>query len=343
MADKDLPMTPDSTRPRLLPALAVGVAVALTLQLFGGTGSAAPANVPSARAALEAASQRRVEAEQRLASVEAEVGLVRAEIQRLDDGAAQITEDLAAARRAVREYAVAAYIDGGQGALLGATLDVEESSALAWRAQVVGSQTVDAADAVDRFSALKDSNEPDQIAAAARLDDLTATLEEVHSDALQAAAHERDAEAALERALDYEQRMRAAAAEQAEAQRDTAEATTVTTAAPASSTGGSSGRSASKSASTPAPAPAAVGVPATGQPTQAEIAMLAKIRHCESRGNYSIASASGKYRGAYQFDQRTWNSVGGSGDPAAASPAEQDYRALLLYRQRGRRPWPNCA
>jgi hypothetical protein len=71
--------------------------------------------------------------------------------------------------------------------------------------------------------------------------------------------------------------------------------------------------------------------------------MLAKIRHCESRGNYSIVSASGTYRGAYQFDRRTWQSVGGTGDPAAASPAEQDYRALLLYRQRGRRPWPNCA
>ena len=69
---------------------------------------------------------------------------------------------------------------------------------------------------------------------------------------------------------------------------------------------------------------------------------LAAIRECESGGDYGAISASGTYRGAYQFDYATWAGVGGSGDPAAASPAEQDYRALLLLRQRGTRPWPNC-
>jgi hypothetical protein len=79
-----------------------------------------------------------------------------------------------------------------------------------------------------------------------------------------------------------------------------------------------------------------------GNPTAAETATLAKIRRCESGGNYSILSPSGRYRGAYQFDYGTWNSVGGSGDPASAAPAEQDYRALLLLRMRGTRPWPHC-
>ena len=79
-----------------------------------------------------------------------------------------------------------------------------------------------------------------------------------------------------------------------------------------------------------------------GDPTPAESATLARIVACESRGNYSVVSASGRYRGAYQFDYSTWAGVGGSGDPAAASPAEQDYRALLLLRLRGTRPWPNC-
>ncbi len=69
---------------------------------------------------------------------------------------------------------------------------------------------------------------------------------------------------------------------------------------------------------------------------------LATIRRCESGGNYQAVSASGKYRGAYQFDVRTWQSVGGSGDPAAASPAEQDARARQLRSQRGSSPWPNC-
>lgn len=48
------------------------------------------------------------------------------------------------------------------------------------------------------------------------------------------------------------------------------------------------------------------------------------------------------YRGLYQFDCQTWRSVGGSGDPAAASPAEQRARAEILRSQRGNQPWPVC-
>lgn len=48
------------------------------------------------------------------------------------------------------------------------------------------------------------------------------------------------------------------------------------------------------------------------------------------------------YRGLYQFDCQTWRSVGGSGDPAAASPAEQRRRAAILQGQRGNSPWPVC-
>ncbi|MGI8796023.1 MAG: transglycosylase family protein [Acidimicrobiia bacterium] len=69
---------------------------------------------------------------------------------------------------------------------------------------------------------------------------------------------------------------------------------------------------------------------------------LACIRECESHGNYGAVSSSGTYRGAYQFDQRTWESVGGTGDPAAAPPEEQDARAAALYGQSGSSPWPVC-
>jgi LysM repeat protein len=69
---------------------------------------------------------------------------------------------------------------------------------------------------------------------------------------------------------------------------------------------------------------------------------LAAIRACESSGNYGAVSADGLYRGAYQFDVQTWQSVGGSGDPASASAAEQDARASQLSAQRGSNPWPNC-
>lgn len=68
----------------------------------------------------------------------------------------------------------------------------------------------------------------------------------------------------------------------------------------------------------------------------------ARLRQCEASGNYRAVSPSGLYRGAYQFDLRTWETVGGTGDPIDASPAEQDLRAQILYDRRGRQPWPVC-
>jgi hypothetical protein len=68
---------------------------------------------------------------------------------------------------------------------------------------------------------------------------------------------------------------------------------------------------------------------------------LQAIAACESGGNYSTNTGNGFY-GAYQFTQSTWESVGGTGNPAAASPAEQDKRAAMLYAQQGSSPWPVC-
>ena len=67
-----------------------------------------------------------------------------------------------------------------------------------------------------------------------------------------------------------------------------------------------------------------------------------KLRFCESTDNYQAINPSGLYRGAYQFDFATWQTVGGTGDPAAAPPAEQDARARELYARRGHQPWPEC-
>lgn len=66
------------------------------------------------------------------------------------------------------------------------------------------------------------------------------------------------------------------------------------------------------------------------------------LRFCESTHDYGAVSDSGAYRGAYQFDVETWETVGGSGDPAAAPPDEQDARARELYARRGDQPWPIC-
>ncbi len=81
------------------------------------------------------------------------------------------------------------------------------------------------------------------------------------------------------------------------------------------------------------PSPESVGVSSS---------TLESIAACESGGDPTAASADGSYHGLYQFDYGTWASVGGSGDPGAASPEEQTYRAAMLYSKSGSSPWPIC-
>ena len=70
---------------------------------------------------------------------------------------------------------------------------------------------------------------------------------------------------------------------------------------------------------------------------------LAKIAACESGGDPKAVSSTGQYRGKYQFSRATWRALGGGGDPARASEAEQDRLAAKLLAARGTSPWPNCA
>jgi hypothetical protein len=85
-------------------------------------------------------------------------------------------------------------------------------------------------------------------------------------------------------------------------------------------------------ARTSAPAASTAGAPS---------AALQAIAACESGGNPATDTGNGFY-GKYQFTQSTWASVGGTGNPAAASEAEQDTRAAQLYAQQGSAPWPVC-
>ncbi|MGH4029800.1 ubiquitin-like domain-containing protein [Actinomycetota bacterium Odt1-20B] len=66
------------------------------------------------------------------------------------------------------------------------------------------------------------------------------------------------------------------------------------------------------------------------------------LAHCESGGRPSATDASGTYGGLYQFDTRTWQSLGGSGRPQDAPASEQTFRAKKLYVSRGASPWPHC-
>lgn len=76
---------------------------------------------------------------------------------------------------------------------------------------------------------------------------------------------------------------------------------------------------------------------------------LARLRHCESTGNYRAVSRTGTYRGGYQFHRNTWNAVAARHyphlrgvDPAAAAPWDQDRMARALWAEQGRHPWPHC-
>lgn len=357
---------------------ALAVAVAATGAFAPGSAGATPASVgapaapraPSAptasssvsaaEAALESATAARRRAEERLADRQRRRDELLAEVERLGALDVELTEELADARRQMREYAVAAYIDGGRSAVFRSTLSIEQAQALSWQSSIAAGGTQAASRAAERYRALKDDNSPQQVAAAEELDRAEDAVEDARFDAIQAAAHERDAEARLaeERAASAAAAAAAAAAREQEAaerraaaqQRAQREAEQLerTTSPPfsagPSTTSGAAPVAAPPTSAAPPPPPAPApptSVP-SGNPTPWESATLARIRACESGGNYSIVSASGRYRGAYQFDTLTWRSVGGSGDPAAATPAEQDYRALLLLRMRGTRPWPHC-
>jgi len=80
----------------------------------------------------------------------------------------------------------------------------------------------------------------------------------------------------------------------------------------------------------------------TGGESASGSSVLGRIAACESGGDPTAVSADGRYFGKYQFSRATWRMVGGTGNPARASEAEQDRRAAILYQQRGSSPWPNC-
>ena len=289
--------------------------------------------VAAGRQKVAAAAAARQRAESRLNQVVSRRTVLEQRARELDGADAASTEALAGARRQVRELAVAAFIDGGRTELLQASLTPDEAALVAWRVGMVsgGADTVSAA--VDHLEALRSANDPEQEQVASELDAVRSEEEQARSDLVQSSAAERDATAVL----DASRREQAAA----RAARASAAASAPTPRAPVAP-----GR---RSTQRPSPSPssssaAGLGVRSSGgDPTADEAAFLARVRQCESRGNYQIVSSTGRYRGAYQFSVETWRGVGGSGDPAAAPPAEQDARALALLRLQGKRAWPVCS
>jgi resuscitation-promoting factor RpfB len=68
----------------------------------------------------------------------------------------------------------------------------------------------------------------------------------------------------------------------------------------------------------------------------------AALAQCESGGNPHSVSSNGSFHGLYQFMQGTWERMGGIGSPSQATPREQTYRAILLYKRSGAGQWPVC-
>ncbi len=89
------------------------------------------------------------------------------------------------------------------------------------------------------------------------------------------------------------------------------------------------------------PKPSAASSSSGARPT-ADGLNWAALAACESGGRAGVVSGNGLYHGLYQFSQGTWQSVGGSGSPSAASPDEQTHRAQLLYQRSGAGQWPHC-
>lgn len=81
----------------------------------------------------------------------------------------------------------------------------------------------------------------------------------------------------------------------------------------------------------------------TTSTSDGDSALLERIAECESGGELTAISKSGTYRGKYQFSRESWRAVGGTGDPAAASEAEQDKRAAMLLDVQGPAAWPVCS
>ena len=80
----------------------------------------------------------------------------------------------------------------------------------------------------------------------------------------------------------------------------------------------------------------------SGAAYAADATDFARLRRCESGGNYRINTGNGYY-GAYQFDLRTWRGLGYGGLPSNAAPAIQDEAARRLQAARGWGPWPGYA
>jgi hypothetical protein len=288
------------------------------LSAVAGATPGAASPVAGARAELAAATQVRIAAQRRLQHLEETRAGLLAKLARGSAESDAVTTQLAAARHEAMQRAVDAYVNGDDSEQLAVFLRSTALTDAAARTSLLADQTHSAVEAAATFQRMKESNAPALVDLATQLDGIEADVADARSDVYQAEALESDAEHQLATAT---QAAAAAAIQSANAR---------LTAAPKPH------HTARSNGSTP--------VASSGQADA-----WSSLRDCESGGDYGAVSGSGRYRGAYQFDQGTWDSIASQVDPsyvgvdpAAAPSAVQDLMARALYGQRGSRPWPRC-
>ena len=180
---------------------------------------------------------------------------------------------------------------------------------------------------------------------------------DARSSALALANHEQtqlnQLQSILQTQVAARQQAEAAAAQAAATNRSAAAAAAPKPAAPAATQGApvNGGLVASvQQVVAPAPAPAPAAAAPSPAPTPPPAASAgggaggnwARLRQCESGGNYQENTGNGFY-GAYQFSASTWTGLGYPGRPDQEPPGMQDAAAMQLQARSGWGQWPACS
>jgi peptidoglycan hydrolase CwlO-like protein len=314
------------------------VLVALTVAPVVGfeatTPVASAGSVDDLRSSIDEVAQQWFDAQAHVRDLDAKIAATQQQIDDLERRARELQQQ--ATKRAVDMYV-------GDANRFGEVFDQGTAIDSARRVELIGRAN---ARSTQTFEALSE---------------LTEELEG-QRDALQASRDE------LGEAQDDLERNRAALGGELEiARRDAAQVATARRARPDASggsettTGPTGGPTSSPPAADPTtsspPPPPAVTAPAPPAPPVAPVVasvhpmhdhpFLVCTRSRESRGIYTIVSASGLYYGAYQFLRDTWDVTAlhaGRGElvgvpPNTASEYDQDDLAWVLYQWQGNDPW----
>ncbi len=305
---------------------------ALTRQV--GSVAQSQAHLAEAQGAYDEAVEALPVADSRYRQVAATAVALEEELRVLDRQSLSTVLAYEATLSRARELAVNAYVRGGASADLESFIDAEAASDVVLRRHLVTGPVDSAQQAAAELRTQRILVDSEARQIAAEVAAVGSQLADAHVGRQRAQAREQQAYAELLVAIEdlrvSEGEAAAAwAAEQAAAAQRQAEQDRLARTPSPNPGSGSGGGS---------PAPFVPPTPSNDDQAEAWAILL----ECESGGDYTAVSGNGLYRGGYQFSQGTWEGVGGVGDPAAASPAEQDYRARLLYERSGAGQWPLC-